>query len=93
MEDGIERSILNLDTNLIIKEKPEKQEKQEKPEKQENLESKKDYLYIYIPDGGEWEDYIITDNSEKAIEMIKKNNGRIEIFKKDFTGFYKPTYI
>ena len=61
--------------------------KNRKPEKT------KDYLYIYIPDGGEWEDFVITDTSEKALHLVKKNNGRIEILKKDLNGLYKPTYI
>ena len=67
--------------------KPKETKNLEKPEKP------KDYLYIYIPEGGEWEDFIITDTSEKALQLVKKNNGRIEIFKKDLNGLYKPTYI
>ena len=93
MKDGIEKNSYSLYASQIIKEKPKKQENPEKPEKQEKSVSIKDYLYIYIPKNGDWEDFIITDNSEKAMDMIKKNNGRIEIFKKDFTGLYKPTYI
>ena len=72
------------------KEKPETQKKSENPKEKKE---KKDYLYIYIPEGGEWEDFIITDTSEKAVQLVKKNNGRIEIFKKDVNGLYKPSYI
>jgi hypothetical protein len=77
MEDGIERSSLNLHTNKTDKEDKEKIN---------------DLLYVYIPEGGEWEDFIIINNREKAVELIKKNKGRIEIFKKEFYGVYKPTY-
>ena len=77
MEDGIERSSLNLHTNKTNK---------------EVIEQINGLLYVYIPEGGGWEDFIITNNKEKAAEMIKKNNGRIEIFKKEFYGVYKPTY-
>lgn len=81
MEDNIDRSELNLFENKHHKEKPE------------DPKEKKDYLYIYIPEGGEWEDFIITDTTEKALQLVKKNNGRIEIFKKDVNGLYKPSYI
>jgi len=77
MEDGIERSILNLHTNKTNK---------------EVIEEINDLLYVYIPEEGEWEDFIITNNKEKAAKLIKKNNGRIEIFKKDFNDVYKPMY-
>ena len=87
MEDGIERNGFNLFVNKANK------EKSENPEKLENQDKTKDYLYIYIPEGGEWEDFIITDTSEQAIHLVKKNNGRIEIFKKDLNDLYKPTYI
>ena len=77
MEDGIERSSLNLDTNEMNK---------------KVIEHINDYLYIYIPKNGDWEDFIITNNREKAIQLKKNNNCRIEIFKKDFYGLYKPSY-
>ena len=86
MEDDIDRSNLNL----FVNDAKEKLEDQKTPEDQKKP---KDYLYIYIPEGGEWEDFIITDTSEKALKLVKKNNGRIEIFKKDVNGLYKPTYI
>ena len=87
MEDGIERNGFNLFVNKANK------EKSENPEKLENQDKTKDYLYIYIPEGGEWEDFIITDTSEQALQLVKKNNGRIEILKKDLNGLYKPTYV
>jgi hypothetical protein len=87
MEDCIKISDLNLF------EKENHKEKNENQKKPENPKETKDYLYIYIPEGGEWEDFIITDTSEKALQLVKKNNGRIEFFKKDFNGLYKPTYI
>ena len=90
MEDGIERNSYNLLVNEANKEKPKETENTENPEKKEES---KEYLYIYIPEGGEWEDFVITDTSEKALKLVKKNNGRIEIFKKDINGLYKPTYI
>jgi len=96
MEDGIERNSYNLLLNQVNKEKQketENTENTENTEKKEESKTTKDYLYIYIPDGGEWEDFVITDTSEKALKLVKKNNGRIEIFKKDVNGLYKPTYI
>jgi hypothetical protein len=92
MEDDIDRSNLNLFVN-DAKEKLEDRKTPEDQKTPENQEKTKDYLYIYIPEGGEWEDFIITDTSEKALKLVKKNNGRIEIFKKDVNGLYKPTYI
>ena len=81
MEDGIERSSLNLHTNKTDK---------------EVIEKINDLLYVYIPEGREWEDFIITNNREKAVELIKKNKGRIEIFKKDFLVYINqlmPVYL
>ena len=76
MEDGIERNGYNLLVNQVNTEKhTEKQKETEKPEnteKKEESKTTKDYLYIYIPDGGEWEDFIITDTSEKAVKLVKK---------------------
>jgi hypothetical protein len=61
MEDGTERSSLNLHTNKTDK---------------EVIEKINDLLYVYIPEGGEWEDFIITNNREKAVELIKKNKDK-----------------
>ena len=80
-------------SDVILFENEHHKEKTEPQKKPENSKETKDYLYIYIPEGGEWEDFIITDTSEKALHLVKKNNGRIEIFKKDLNGLYKPTYI
>jgi hypothetical protein len=84
MEDGIERNTFTLD----------------KREKFQNLNiscEKKineylgNYLYIYIPQNSKWEDFIITTDKEKATQLLTKD-GRIEIFKKDSLGLYKPSY-
>lgn len=51
-----------------------------------------DYVYVYTPDGAEWEDLRIYLSEEEAIEVSKKyKHGRVEIFRKSSNG-YIPTY-
>jgi hypothetical protein len=79
MEDGIERN-LNFFT--------------EKSNEVRIKNNENNLLYVYIPKNGEWEDFIITSNKEKAIKLLNNNNnsgGRVEIFKKNFFELYKPT--
>lgn len=51
-----------------------------------------EFVYLFIVDGGEWEDIIVFLSEEEAIEKSKKcPNTRIEIFHKSEKG-YRPTY-
>ena len=77
MEDGIERNL-----NIFYE--------KNSTSKIKNIE--KQFLYVYIPINGEWEDFIITNNREKAINLLNNKSGRVEIFKKDFFELYKPTH-
>jgi poly-D-alanine transfer protein DltD len=78
MEDGIERNQF-----FLMKTNP-----------LEVKNNENDLLYVYIPKNGNWEDFIITSNREKAIKLLNNNNsgGRVEIFKKNFFELYKPTH-
>ncbi len=51
-------------------------------------------LYVLIPYGAEWEDMILCDNKETALDMsLRYTNARVEIFeKKEGTLYYVPTY-
>lgn len=51
-----------------------------------------DFVYVLLF-GSEWEDVIILLSKEDAInESIKYPNARVEIFSKDNTIGYTPTY-
>jgi hypothetical protein len=52
------------------------------------------YMYICIPNVNcaEWEDYIITIDKEKAIDLLKEKKYRVEIFKKNKLGYFIPSY-
>jgi len=76
MEDGIERS-----ENLFY----EKNTTATLKNYENNL------LYVYIPENGELEDFIITNNRGKALKLLNNKSGRVEIFKKNFFELYKPT--
>jgi hypothetical protein len=77
MEDGIERS-----ENIFYEKNNESTVKN----------NEKNFLYVYIPENGLWEDFIITNNREKAVKLLNNKSGRVEIFKKNFFELYKPTY-
>ena len=52
------------------------------------------YIYLYIPEQGEWEDQVIYLHLEQAINASRKDPyGRVEIFVTNcsYAG-YKPTY-
>jgi len=50
------------------------------------------FLYVYIPENGLLEDFIITNNRGKAVKLLNNNkSGRVEIFKKNLFELYKPT--
>jgi hypothetical protein len=52
-----------------------------------------DFVYVLFSDGGEWEDIIVFLFKEEAINAsINHPNHRVEIFSKDDTSGYKPTY-
>ena len=52
-----------------------------------------DFIYVLLSDGSEWEDIIIILSKEDAIkESINHPNRRVEIFSKNDTSGYKPTY-
>jgi hypothetical protein len=51
-----------------------------------------DFVYVLLF-GSEWEDIIILLSKEDAInEFIKHPNARVEIFSKNNTHGYTPTY-
>ena len=51
-----------------------------------------DFVYVLLL-GSEWEDIIILLSKEDAInESIKYPNARVEIFSKNNTSGYTPTY-
>jgi hypothetical protein len=51
-----------------------------------------DFVYVLLF-GSEWEDIIILLSKEDAInESIKYPNNRVEIFSKNNTSGYTPTY-
>ena len=77
MEDGIERSVHFLN---------------EKNDASIVKNDENRFLYVYIPINGDWEDFIITNNREKAINLLNNKSGRVEIFKKNSFEFYKPTH-
>jgi hypothetical protein len=52
-----------------------------------------DFVYLLVSDGGEWEDMIIILSKEEAVKAsINHPNHRVEIFTKNDTCGYKPTY-
>ena len=51
-----------------------------------------DFIYVFIH-GSEWEDMVILLSKEDAInESINHPNARVEIFSKNNTSRYTPTY-
>ena len=57
----------------------------------DEIERKK-YIYIYISDNSNWNDYIIIRDKIKAIEYSKKYNCKIEIFSQIEDGIFKPLH-
>jgi hypothetical protein len=52
-----------------------------------------DYLYMLACDGAEWEDIVLYATGAEAISAsIKYKSIRVEIFKRDDVGAYRPTY-
>jgi len=50
-------------------------------------------LYMLVGDGAEWEDIVLYATEEDAINAsIKHKKIRVEVFKRDATGTYRPTY-
>jgi hypothetical protein len=51
-----------------------------------------EYIYMFL-NGSEWEDAVLLIDNNIAIEKsISYPNNRVEIFKKNERGFFKPTY-
>jgi len=58
------------------------------------LDENADVLYMYVPNGAEWEDLILYKNKEDAIAAsIKYHKNTIQIFKKKENGGYEPSYL
>ena len=52
-----------------------------------------DHLYMLACDGAEWEDLVLyADEAEAINASIKYKSIRVEIFKRDDAGAYRPTY-
>ena len=52
-----------------------------------------DYLYMLVGDGAEWEDIVLyADEAEAIAASMKHKRVRVEIFKRDDAGAYRPTY-
>ncbi len=52
-----------------------------------------EFVYVYMPNGGEWEDFEIYLTEEDAMEATRRNkNSRAELFKKEGKK-YVPTYL
>jgi len=50
-------------------------------------------VYLFVVDGGEWEDLIVFLSKEDAIEKSKQYpNTRLEVFTQSPKGGYRPTY-
>jgi hypothetical protein len=50
-------------------------------------------VYVFVVDGGEWEDIVVYTSKEDAIKKSKKHPGiRVEIFIRGEDGGYRPTY-
>ena len=50
-------------------------------------------VYVFVPDGAEWEDIVIFSSKEEAIEKSKKcPTVRLELFTISPKGGYRPTY-
>jgi|LauGreSBDMM110SN_4_FD.fasta_scaffold281978_2 hypothetical protein len=51
------------------------------------------YLYMLVGDGAEWEDIVLyADEAEAIAASMKHKSIRVEIFKRDDGGAYRPTY-
>jgi hypothetical protein len=49
-------------------------------------------VYVFTPDGAEWEDLVIYLSREEAIEKSKtKQNVRVDVYTKSADG-YRPSY-
>jgi hypothetical protein len=50
-------------------------------------------VYVFVVDGGEWEDIVVYTSKEDAIKKSKKHPGiRVEIFIRGEDGGHRPTY-
>jgi hypothetical protein len=51
-----------------------------------------DFLYIYLPQYGDISDCIVTNNTEKALDLSQNKKCKMQIFKRNKTGVYQPIY-
>jgi hypothetical protein len=50
-------------------------------------------VYVFTPDGAEWEDLVVFIEKEEALEFSRKwPKIRVEIFSKTDKAGYRPTY-
>ena len=79
MEDGIEQYRSTLFDNKIVDNR--------------KIKLQKNYMYVCIPiEKADWEDYIITLDIEKALNILKLKKHKVEIFKKNSLDYYVPCY-
>jgi hypothetical protein len=50
------------------------------------------YIYVCIPEHGEWEDIVIYLTEEAALVASDAADCRVEVYERTSTGGYKPTY-
>jgi hypothetical protein len=50
------------------------------------------FIYLFVKDHSDWEDSIIINDKNAAIEYSKIKKCRIEIFAENEEGIYKPTF-
>jgi hypothetical protein len=60
--------------------------------KSKNLIKNNNLIYLFVKDHSDWEDSIIINDKDKAIEYSTIKKCRIEIFAENEEGIYKPTY-
>ncbi len=52
-----------------------------------------EYIYVFVPDGADWDDIVLFLSKEEAIETSKKYpKVRLELFRASPKGGYIPTY-
>lgn len=56
----------------------------------ENIENK--FLYVYIPENGTWNDYILLHDRKKATEIGQKNKGMVQVFILNKENIYQKIY-
>ena len=58
-----------------------------------NSESRPEYMYVLVCNGGDWEDMKIVHSKEQAIQLsIRYSNAVVEVFCKNKKNEYIPIY-